>query len=157
MPNHVINQISLSGDPEKIRSMLEAIKSNELGVGSVDFNRIIPMPESLDIEAGSRTDRGLKAYRDFIEVCTAAGTQNKELYFVLETKGSTSAFDLRAKERGQVGITVYKDENVSDDVNTGKEEDWYWSRAYKVRYASCGVQANFNVVNSHENEYGLNM
>ena len=59
--------------------------------------------------------------------------------------------------RGQVGITVYKDENIFDNVNTGKEEEWYWSRAYKVRYASCGVQANFNVVNSHENEYGLNM
>ena len=64
MPNHVANHISLQGDPEKIRSMLEAIQSDELGVGSVDFNKIIPMPKSLNIEAGSRTDRGLKAYRD---------------------------------------------------------------------------------------------
>ena len=70
MPNHVANHISLQGDPEKIRSMLEAIQSDELGVGSVDFNKIIPMPKSLNIEAGSRTDRGLKAYRDFIEVYT---------------------------------------------------------------------------------------
>ena len=71
MPNHVENHISLQGDPETIRSMLEAIKSDELGVGSVDFNKIIPMPESLNIEAGSRTDRGLKAYRYFIEAYTA--------------------------------------------------------------------------------------
>lgn len=70
MPNHVVNHISLNGDPEKIRSMLEAIKSDELGVGSVDFNKIIPMPKSLDIEESTRTDRGLKAYRDFIEVYT---------------------------------------------------------------------------------------
>lgn len=70
MPNHVVNHISLRGDPKKIREMLEAIKSDELGIGSVDFNKIIPMPESLNIEAGSRTDRGLKAYRDFIEVYT---------------------------------------------------------------------------------------
>lgn len=70
MPNHVANHISLQGDPEKIRSMLEAIQSDELGVGSVDFNKIIPMPKSLNIEAGSRTDRGLKAYRNFIEVYT---------------------------------------------------------------------------------------
>ena len=46
MPNHVANHISLQGDPEKIRSMLEAIQSDELGVGSVDFNKIIPMPKS---------------------------------------------------------------------------------------------------------------
>ena len=67
MPNHVVNHISLQGDPVKIREMLEAIQSDEAGIGSVDFNKIIPMPESLGIEAGSQTDRGLKAYRDFIE------------------------------------------------------------------------------------------
>ena len=76
MPNHVVNHISLQGDPEKIRSMLEAIKSDELGIGSVDFNKIIPMPKSLDIEAGSRTDRGLQAYRDFIDVYTFARSIN---------------------------------------------------------------------------------
>ena len=74
MPNHVVNHISLRGDPAQIREMLEAIKSDELGIGSVDFNKIISMPESLNIEAGSRTDRGLKAYRDFIDVYTLVGT-----------------------------------------------------------------------------------
>lgn len=71
MPNHVENYISLQGDPKKIRSMLKAIQSDELGIGSVDFNKIIPMPENLNIEAGTRTDRGLQAYRDFIEAYTA--------------------------------------------------------------------------------------
>lgn len=79
MPNHVVNHISLHGDPEKIHEMLEAIKSDEIGVGSVDFNKIIPMPESLNIEAGSRTDRGLKLYRDFIDVYMLAGTLDKDL------------------------------------------------------------------------------
>ena len=79
MPNHVVNHISLRGVPEKIREMLEEIKSDELGVGSVDFNKISPMPKSLDIEAGTRTDRGLKLYRDFIEVYTLAGTLDKDL------------------------------------------------------------------------------
>lgn len=70
MPNHVENHISLQGDEQKIREMLEAIQNDEFGVGTIDFNKIIPMPESLNIEAGSRTDNGLKAYRDFIEVYT---------------------------------------------------------------------------------------
>ena len=70
MPNHVVNHISLRGDPQKIREILEEIQSDEIGIGSVDFNKVIPMPKSLDIESGTRTDRGLKAYRDFIEVYT---------------------------------------------------------------------------------------
>lgn len=70
MPNHIVNHISLHGDPQKIREILEAIQSDEIGIGSVDFNKVIPMPKSLDIESGTRTDRGLKAYRDFIEVYT---------------------------------------------------------------------------------------
>ena len=68
MPNHVINTIKLTGDKDKIYAMLEAIKSDEFGIGTIDFNKIIPMPESLNIEAGSQTERGLKTYRDFVEV-----------------------------------------------------------------------------------------
>lgn len=56
MPNHVKNIITLRGNEQEIRRMLEQIKSDEFGVGTVDFDKIIPMPESLSIEAGSRTD-----------------------------------------------------------------------------------------------------
>ena len=66
MPNYVSNVLTLHGDPAQIRAMLEAIQYDDLGIGSVDFNKIIPMSESLDIEAGSQTDTGLKAYQDFI-------------------------------------------------------------------------------------------
>lgn len=68
MPNHVENIITLKGDEKRIREMLEAIKNDDFGLGTLDFNKIIPMPNSLNIEAGSRTDRGLKAYSDFIDV-----------------------------------------------------------------------------------------
>lgn len=68
MPNHVENIITLKGDEKKIREMLEAIKNDDFGLGTLDFNKIIPMPNSLNIEAGSRTDKGLKAYSDFIDV-----------------------------------------------------------------------------------------
>ena len=75
MPNDVENIVRINGDEQRIREMLEAIKDDECGIGTIDFNKIIPMPESLAIEAGSRTDRGLKAYKDFIEVYTLAGTR----------------------------------------------------------------------------------
>lgn len=83
MPNHVENHIEFNGDKQQIDAMLNKIKSDEYGIGTIDFNKIIAMPETLNIEAGSRTDHGLKAYREFIEVYTA-GRSNKEALKALE-------------------------------------------------------------------------
>lgn len=68
MPNHVTNIIEIKGNPSRIKAMFEAIKSDEHGLGSIDFNKLIPMPPELNIEEGSRTKHGLKAYKDFLEV-----------------------------------------------------------------------------------------
>ena len=70
MPNHVENRIEFSGDARQIKAMLESIKNDEYGIGTIDFNKIIPMSKSLNVEAGSRTDRGLKAYKEFIDMYT---------------------------------------------------------------------------------------
>ena len=78
MPNHVTNVLTLHGESDQIRAMREAIQYDDLGIGSVDFNKIIPMPESLNIEAGSQTSTGLKAYQDFIEVYTLGGTIHQD-------------------------------------------------------------------------------
>ena len=59
MPNHITNILKFKGDSEQVHTMLDKIKSDELSLGSIDFNKIIPMPESLNIEAGSRTDEAL--------------------------------------------------------------------------------------------------
>ena len=68
MPNHVINLVTLRGDETKIAELLEAIKNDEIGRGSIDFNKIVPMPEALNITAGSETDKGLQFYKDFVSV-----------------------------------------------------------------------------------------
>ena len=47
MPNHVTNIITYEGDRKQIAEMLEAIKNNELGIGTVDFQKIIPMPDDI--------------------------------------------------------------------------------------------------------------
>ena len=62
MPNHVRNMITFQGDPERIREMLTQIQDDEEGFGSIDFNKLIPMPQELGIESGSRTNEGLKFY-----------------------------------------------------------------------------------------------
>lgn len=79
MPNYVMNQISVQGDPKEIQSMLEQIKNDDFGIGTVDFDKIIPMPKSLDIESGTRTENGLKAYRQFIKSYTSGKTARNAL------------------------------------------------------------------------------
>ena len=44
MPNHVENHIEFSGDARQIKAMLESIKNDEYGIGTIDFNKIFPMP-----------------------------------------------------------------------------------------------------------------
>ena len=65
MPNHVINLVTLRGDETKIAELLEAIKNDEIGRGSIDFNKIVPMPEALNITAGSETDTEARILRIF--------------------------------------------------------------------------------------------
>lgn len=62
MPNHVTSVITLSGDENRIKAMLEAIQNEEYGVGSVDFNKILPMPESLHMTSGSIEDSAIAVY-----------------------------------------------------------------------------------------------
>ncbi len=65
MPNHVKNIVKLVCEThsEKMQ-VLESIKAQDdnIKVHSIDFNRIIPMPPSLYLEAGSNTVFGVRAY-----------------------------------------------------------------------------------------------
>ena len=61
MPNWVRNKVSFEGLSDKIEAMLDSIKSvNGNGdVNYIDFEKIIPMPESLKIDSGSLSDNGI--------------------------------------------------------------------------------------------------
>lgn len=48
MPNHITNIVAVSGDEERIQAMLREIQNDEYGMGSVNFNKIIPMPDDVD-------------------------------------------------------------------------------------------------------------
>ena len=42
MPNHVINILNIDGDKDKVAKMLSEIQNDEYGIGSIDFEKIIP-------------------------------------------------------------------------------------------------------------------
>ncbi len=67
MPNYVKNRLSFAGPDSDIQKLFDTIKNDELGIGTIDFNKVIPMPEDLMIESGSRTTNGLKAVDQYIK------------------------------------------------------------------------------------------
>lgn len=68
MPNYVTNLIYVKGDRLQLQEMMEQIKNDEYGIGSIDFQQIIPRPESLDIEASNITEAGMKKYDEFVKL-----------------------------------------------------------------------------------------
>ena len=45
--------------------MLHDMRMEGQPLGSIDFNKLLPLPKELDMEAGTRTDRGLKLVREY--------------------------------------------------------------------------------------------
>ena len=62
MPNHIVNMITINGDEKQIAEVREQLRYLEEPIGSLDFNKLIPMPESLKIEEGSHTTRAIRLY-----------------------------------------------------------------------------------------------
>ena len=61
MPNHVHNVLTVLGATvDECKKILKSIQDDEEGAGSISFQKIIPMPESLNIESSSKTDQSLE-------------------------------------------------------------------------------------------------
>ena len=103
MPNHVLNLLSFQGDPEAIEKMKQEIQNEEEGPGSIDFNKLIPMPLELAIESGSRTHDGIKLYNDFLEIYRLGKGEDIDLLTIPEE--SERAF---LKQRGDIPEATWK-------------------------------------------------
>lgn len=57
MPNWVQNEIVFSGEEKDIKKVLELIKSEE---SDFDFNKLIPMPKTLNIPSGGHDDMSIQ-------------------------------------------------------------------------------------------------
>ena len=122
MPNHIMNRLRLEGEQNRIDELLKSVKGKD---SVLDFNRIIPMPESLNIEAGSRTEKGLKAYKDFVYVYTFAGTEQKDLLNIPKEKEEIflrTRQDIR-RDEWELGKAAFRNERKYGAAT------WYeWAR-----------------------------
>lgn len=69
MPNHVANKVFFECSDEKAKEIKTAVmydpepdKEDYTGIGTIDFNKLIPMPPALMIECGSETENGISLY-----------------------------------------------------------------------------------------------
>lgn len=157
MPNYVINNVVFeTDDEEKLNKIFEAIKGDEEIDGEIpciDFNKIIPMPESLNIEAGSRTDNAIEIY------LTKNKSDNNKI--VLECLERANRFhiwrdNLTDEEIAQ--ITNRSDFTLSDALKIGEiainniinygAKDWYdWCREnWGTKWNACYCQKNRNTI-----------
>lgn len=68
MPNHVTNVIRLQGDAEQIKKLRQAVMNDQFGPGSIDFEKIIPMPDDIyrgDLGVTERARYGQKNWYDW--------------------------------------------------------------------------------------------
>lgn len=159
MPNWVANHLTIHGENavEVLRSLLtERKEENEAGCCfDFDFNKIIPMPESLLIESGSRTNSCVEMYLtsinpfvdyygenkvgadEFAKICSAV--QATKVFVNYNDRLPLEEIRLREKEtyyrneRNEQKIMT-KDEILAngrkavDNVLTYGAMDWYdWS------------------------------
>lgn len=60
MPNYVRNKITFRGKEDNVKKVLDAICSKKRG--AIDFNKIISVPETLNMVSGSLTDDAILTY-----------------------------------------------------------------------------------------------
>lgn len=122
MPNWVINQVEFKGKQERINELLERIKGDDVrgdgGEGVIDFNKIVPMPEALNIECGGSTDNGIELFltainkdapwfeRDWV---TKLGVNLKELHEKLNFEKRFRSFNNCLTEDEIEKIRKYSD------------------------------------------------
>ena len=66
MPNYVTNIITMKADEKQLQEIYQTIKADDGELGSFDFNKLVPMPESLNMTMGSITDKAINAYLSYL-------------------------------------------------------------------------------------------
>lgn len=62
MPNYVMNRVHLTGKQSRIDELMEIVRRDDGELGTMDFNKLIPMPECMKITAGSIETDSINAY-----------------------------------------------------------------------------------------------
>lgn len=93
MPNHVTNRLEINADSETVQKVLNFLRGENEEDGTpcyIDFNRIIPMPEELLIDASSDGELGMEYF---------AAMQRKPFYTPDDLKAIQRVEELQEERR----------------------------------------------------------
>ena len=79
MASDTQNCLQFEGNQKEINRLLRAIQGTDPDLQPIDFTKIIPMPTELEIDAGSQTEAGLDAFREFVRT-TGGNKQHEKEY-----------------------------------------------------------------------------
>jgi hypothetical protein len=135
MPNHVTNIIDFSGKQEDIDRLMSYIQAKDEPYGSFDFNKIIPMPETMNVESGGSQsdamnvffsainpdseDMGIEkvsreTFKEYLEKC-----KNVRRFFISEFKTNLSyeeVCQISQKYFNEKDSQFRQDSYIKDDI-----------------------------------------
>lgn len=130
MPNHITNQLKVTGSKQLVEELFNKIKNEKENTEEhlclIDFNKIVPMPESLKITSGSSVDYALLVLTDNTEELT------KMLdYPWVKDEGITNVSDLKKRLVKNLSPENLKEGKMAlDNIEKYGHKDWYsWSIA----------------------------
>ena len=140
MPNHVMNRITLDCSDERAKEIMEAVQydpnpedEENTGFGTLDFNKLIPMPPALMIEAGSSTEQGIEIYLTAVN----PNAPDYDLPKMPEDKFKKLVSELNAERR----FTLYKPYLSDEEIQK------YTQYSSFGKLADTGKQAIDNLLN----------
>lgn len=146
MPNHIINYIRFNCSQSKLTEILEAIQYTNpeeeyRGIGTIDFQKIIPMPESLSIVSGAPTDNAINVYltsinpaitymsgdklekKEFEELVTGL---SRKRFFTKFTGTVPEPQIEHLKDSDELSRTLELGKQAVTNYQTHGATDWYW-------------------------------
>ena len=112
MANEVYNEIRMQGEEETILRVLREVQNDYLGLGSIDFNKLIPVPEELRSGNEAEISAGRVIYRKFQKVNPTVSKEHEEIYISLLSPQERNRFLLGRKAvrlEEKYGVFTYYD------------------------------------------------
>lgn len=141
MPNHITNIVKVEGSPEKVEELFLYVKGEK---SEFDFNKIIPMPESLHITSGSNVDNAIAILSNDLEKF------NEMLdWSWVKEEGIETVEDLQDVLMKKLSPKDFQEGKIAlDNLLKYGHKDWYsWS------IANWGTKWNaYDIVKNNDNE-----
>ena len=122
MPNYVKNLLYLKGEKAEIEKLLEYIRGNEQEE-MFDFNKVIPLPEELDIESSSILKNSFIVY-SYVKHHACSGEFHKMIEANRRKNETPDSCLERLQKTGRIsmalGRTAYKNKRKYGYI------DWYY-------------------------------